>query len=187
MSQAFGALVIGLVVSLLLWGGVFFCAAVAGKPRRPGVLSVVVLAAAAIYIMYHVVPLCGAVAAKSKLSDFDNLLTTTIVPAIEAANPDALVGDDVAPLIEAIDEQMPLVASFMPQITAVQGQAASLADVATAITASIHSELSSYIWSKVIWTLLGCVVWIALTVVTLEKPRRRSRTHTYVDEYGQVY
>lgn len=187
MSQAFGALAIGLVISLLLWGGVFFCAAAAGKPRRPGVLSVVVLAAAAIYIMYHVVPLCGAVAAKSRLSDFDNLLTTTIVPAIEAAHPDALVSEDIAPLLDAIEEQMPLVAAYLPKLQIAQGQASTLADVALAVTGSIHSQLSSYIWGKVAWTIGGCVVWIVLTVVTLEKPRRRSRTHTYIDEYGQVY
>lgn len=187
MSQAFGALAIGLIISLALWGGVFLCAAAAGKPRRPGVLSVIVLGAAAIYIMYHVVPLCGAVAAKNRLSDFDNLLTTTIVPAIEAAHPDALVGEDVAPLLDAIEDQMPLVASYLPKLQIAQGQAATLADVARSATSSIHSQLTSYIWSKVAWVLVGCVVWIVLTVVTLEKPRRRSRTHTYVDEYGQVY
>lgn len=164
LSDAAGALVVGVLVTVLLVGLAFFCvrAASDGRFSIAGYGTGFLLL---LFLGYHVIPACGAMALRWKVDEVEVFVKDTIMTGQQFADVSELTPEESREVVDALVDNVPLVGNYIDRAR-LAGVSASA--VATTISGQIRESLMSFILKSAGWSIAGLIVAAIIIYVTME-------------------
>ncbi|MCM1094288.1 MAG: hypothetical protein NC421_10055 [Lachnospiraceae bacterium] len=177
ISQAAGALATGIVIAVLLVGLLFFVINIVAERGRFSIAGYAVGVALLLFLGYHVIPACGAVALRWKCDDIEQWLNQNVISRMDVNNLAELTPDESREVVDALVENVPLVGNYVNDLQ-LAGMSASV--VTSTVAGEIRSTLDSFVWKSVLWSLAGLLVASVIIYKTMEFRASGSRQRAAV-------
>lgn len=165
LTYSAGSLIIGLIVTLLVVGLLFFIIKGFFPQSTFSPLSIVVGIVLTFFLGYRMVTMCGAISLKWMCDDFETYINGLIPD--EMLQKVVPVSQSEADMIidKALDE-FPILSQFVGGGTFTGTDTSNVAHV---MAKTLNDFLNQFIWESLLWSFLYFVIASALVVWTLKK------------------
>lgn len=165
LTYSAGSLIIGLIVTLLVVGLLFFIIKGFFPQSTFSPLSIVVGIVLTFFLGYRMVTMCGAISLKWMCDDFETYINGLIPD--EMLQKVVPVSQSEADMIidKALDE-FPILSQFVGGGTFTGTDTSNVAHV---MAKTLNDFLNQFIWESLLWSFLYLVIASALVVWTLKK------------------
>ncbi len=171
ISQAAGALIIGLVITVLTVGLLFLAIKALADRSTFSLAGYAVGAILFLFLCYHVIPACGAVALRWKCDEMEQWLTQNVINHMSFSDVSEITPEESREVIDALVDNVPLVGNYVNEL---QLAGMSAAAITSTVAGQIRSSLDSFVWKSVLWSVAGILIAGVIIYKTLNI--RSSRT-----------
>ena len=172
IAQAAGALITVIVITALLVGLLFFVIKLLTERGSFSLAGYAVGAALFLFLGYHVIPACGAVALRWKCDEIEQWLSQNVLNRMQFDNISEITPEESREVVDALVENVPLVSNYVSELQ-LAGMSASA--VTSTVAGEIRSTLDTFVWKSVLWSLAGILVAAVLIYKTMEVRASRQR------------
>lgn len=165
LTYSAGSLIIGVLVTLLLVGLMFFIVKGFFPQSTFSLLSIVVGIILTLFLGYRMVTMCGAISLKWMCDDFEVYVNSLIPDDVRQAAVPLSEGGANKFVSRAIDE-FPILSQFVGSGTFIGTDTSNIAHV---MAETLNGFLNQFIWKSLLWSLLYLIIASALVVWTLKK------------------
>lgn len=183
LTYSAGSLIIGLTVTLLLVGLLFFIIKGFFPQSTFSPLSIVVGIVLTFFLGYRMVTMCGAISLKWMCDDFETYING-LIPDEMLQEAVSLSETDTDMIIDKSIKEFPILSQFIDSGTFVGYNTSNIAKV---MAETLNDYLNQFIWQSLLWSIVYLLIAAALVVWTLKKQwdyrissskGRSSRRHT---------
>ncbi len=177
IGQAAGALATGIAITVLLVGLLFFVISIIAERKRFSIAGYAVGAVLFLFLGYHLIPACGAVALRWKCDDMEQWLNQNVISHMNVSNLSELTPEESREIVDALVENVPLLGNYVSdlQLAGVIGSV-----VTSTVAGNRRSSLDSFVWESVLWSLAGLIIASVVIYTTMEYSGSGSRQRASV-------
>lgn len=165
LTYSAGSLILGVLVTLLLVGALFFVIKGFFPQSTFSPLSIAVGFILTIFLGYRMVTMCGAVSLKWMCDDFESYVNSLIPDDMRTMAVPLSENDTNGIIHQAIDE-FPILSQFVGDGTFIGYDTSNIAAV---MAETLNDFLYQFIWQSLLWSIFYLVVASVLVVWTLKK------------------
>lgn len=165
LTYSAGSLIIGLIVTLLLVGLLFFIVKGFFPQSTFSPLSIVVGVVLTFFLGYRMITMCGAISLKWMCDDFETYINGLIPEKmLQEAVPLSESETDV--IMDKALNEFPILSQFVGGGTFIGNDTSNIAH---AMATTLNEFLNQFIWQSLLWGFVYLVIAAALVVWTLKK------------------
>lgn len=165
LTYSAGSLIIGLIVTFLLVGLLFFIIKGFFPQSTFSPLSIVVGVILTFFLGYRMVTMCGAISLKWMCDDFETYINGLIPDEmLQEAIP--VSQSEADKIIDKALDEFPILSQFVGGGIFTGN---NIDNIPEDITKTINDHLNRFIWKSILWSLVCLIIAAALVVFTLKR------------------
>ncbi len=165
LKYSVGSILIGVGVTVLVVGVMFFVISKCYPRRSYSPLSLVVGAILVLFLGFRMITLCGALGLKSMCGDFETYVSG-LVSAVRGDLPVSLSEGEAAEIISSATERFPVLSTIAGEDAFAGGD---IPNIAGRVVAAVNAYLNQIITGSLWWSLIYIAIASALVIFTLKK------------------
>lgn len=165
LKYSAGSIIIGIVVTILLVGLMFFIIKGFFPRSTFSPLSIVVGLILSVFLGYRMITMCGAIGLKNMCDDFE-LYVNSLLPDDTFQSEKPLSESDVDEIISQAIDEFPILSHFVGGGTFTGTNTSNIAQI---MAETLSDFLNQFIWQSLLWSMIYMVIAAALVVWTLKK------------------
>lgn len=165
LTYSASSLIIGLIVTLLLVGLLFFIVKSFFPQSTFSLLSIVVGVVLTFFLGYRMITMCGAISLKWMCDDFETYINS-LIPENMLHEAVPLSKSDTDMITDKALREFPILSQFVGGGTFIGTDTSTIAH---AMATTLGEFLNQFIWQSLLWGFVYLAIAAALVVWTLKK------------------